>query len=306
MTGKMLRCLVGACVALLICVAPPARAQLAYGVDGSNNLVSFSLATPGTVSPTPITGLVAGDTIVGIDFRPATGGLYALGSGSRLYTINTATGAATQVGSAGAFTLSGTAFGFDVNPVVDRIRVVSDTGQNFRLNPNNGAVAGIDVPLNPGTPSVVGSAYTSNFPGATSTTLYALDSGTDTLLIQNPPNNGTLTPVGPTGVDFGTAAGFDILTVGGVNTAYATLVVGGTPGLYTIDLGTGAAALVGTIGSGAQLEAFAISKAAAAPPGGGSATPVPALTLPLLLILIASMAALGATGCRDARRRHRR
>ena len=53
-----------------------------------------------------------------------------------------------------AFTpaLSGTAFGFDFNPTVDRIRVVSDTGQNLRLNPDTGAVAAVDGALNQGRP----------------------------------------------------------------------------------------------------------------------------------------------------------
>jgi len=49
-----------------------------------------------------ITGLQAGETVLGFDYRPATGGLYAIGSTSRLYLINGTTGAATQVGSAGA------------------------------------------------------------------------------------------------------------------------------------------------------------------------------------------------------------
>src|SRR4029453_12592543 len=127
-------------------------------------------STPGTIfGALGITGLQAGETVLGIDFRPATGGLYALGSTSRLYTINPTTGAATQVGAAGAFTLSGTAFGFDFNPVVDRIGVVSDADQNLRLIPDTGALVGVaDTPLAYATgdpnfglnPNVVGAAYT--------------------------------------------------------------------------------------------------------------------------------------------------
>src|SRR5262245_26836003 len=60
-----------------------------FGVTDTNALIQFDSATPGTiVTTTPITGLVVGDTIQGIDFRPATGQLFAIGSGSRLYTLS--------------------------------------------------------------------------------------------------------------------------------------------------------------------------------------------------------------------------
>ena len=157
--------------------------------------------------------------------------------------IDPVTGAATAVGAAFTPALSGTAFGFDFNPTVDRIRVVSDTGQNLRLNPDTGAVAAVDGALNPGAPHVVGSAYTNNFAGATTTTLYAIDAATDQLLIQNPPNNGTLAPVGPLGVDTSDDVGFDITANDGV--AFATLTIGGTTRLHRIDLVTGTATQVG-------------------------------------------------------------
>jgi len=193
-----------------------------------------------------------------MDFRPATGLLYAIGSTSRLYTINTATGAATQIGSAGAFTLSGTDFGTDFNPVVDRIRVVSDTGQNMRLNPNDGTLTATDVPLNPGTPTVVSAAYTNNFVGAGTTTLYDIDAGTDSLYIQNPPNNGTLNLVGSLGFNVGNRGGFDISGRTGI--AYAVLRTGGLSSLFTIDLSSGAATLVGSVDDGVTpYDSFAIS-----------------------------------------------
>src|SRR4029079_18534350 len=98
----------------------------------------FDSATPGTIStPVAITGLQTSETLVGIDVRPSDGLLYGVGSTSRLYTIHTVSGVATQVGT-GTFApaLSGTNFGVDFNPVTDRLRVVSDADQNFRLNPN--------------------------------------------------------------------------------------------------------------------------------------------------------------------------
>src|SRR5262245_50999519 len=106
-------------VALGLGLAAPGRAGAATitGVTTTNVLVTFDSATPGTIATSvAVTGLQGGETLLGIDRRPATGALYALGSTSRLYLINATTGAATQVGSAGAFTVSGTAFGFDFNP----------------------------------------------------------------------------------------------------------------------------------------------------------------------------------------------
>jgi hypothetical protein len=191
-----------------------------YGLTTSNQLVRFNSSRPNTIlSTVAITGLSGGENLLGIDFRPANGQLYGLGSTSRLYSINTTTGAATEIGSPGAFTLSGTDFGFDFNPTVDRIRVVSNTGQNLRLNPVDGTLTGTDGTLNPGTPQVTAAGYTNSFPGSTTTTLYDIDSGNDTLYIQNPPNTGTLVPVGPLGINIDGVNGFDISN--GSNTALA-------------------------------------------------------------------------------------
>jgi hypothetical protein len=71
---------------------------VAYAVDNSNNLQIFNPNSPMPVSKA-ITGLQSGESILGIDFRPLNGQLYALGSSSRLYTINLGTGAATAVGT---------------------------------------------------------------------------------------------------------------------------------------------------------------------------------------------------------------
>ncbi|MBI1918453.1 MAG: DUF4394 domain-containing protein, partial [Planctomycetes bacterium] len=243
----------------------PAAATLLAIDSAGTSLLRFSAAAPGTIlGTTPITGLVGGETIAGIDFRPATGQLYGLSSQSRLYVINPFTGAATQVGSSGAFTLNGTSFGFDFNPVPDRIRVTSDADQDLRLNPNDGTLTSNDPPLayalgdpNFGVnPNVVGSAYTNSVAGTTTTTLYDIDSNLDILAIQNPPNNGTLNTVGPLGVDTSDVVGFDI--VPGSNTALATLTVGGVSSLYTINLTTGAATLVGNVGAGTVARGLAV------------------------------------------------
>ncbi len=163
-------------------------------------------------------------------------------------------------------------FGIDFNPMVDRIRVVSTGGSNRRIHPTTGAVVAVDSTLsyaagdpNFGTdPNVSGVAYTNNFPGAASTILYDIDVTLDILVIQSPANAGTLITVGPLGVDTDTPVGFDIVTVGGSNSAYASLTAPAatTSGLYTINFATGAASLIGTIGGGEIIQDIAIATGA--------------------------------------------
>lgn len=239
-------------------IAVVAGPEAIFAVTTSNNLVRFNSNAPGTiVSTSPITGMQPGETMVGIDFRPATGQLYGLGDSSRIYRIDPANGIATPVG-AGPFTpaLSGTDFGFDFNPTVDRIRIVSDAEQNLRAHPDTGAIAVTDLNLNPAG-NVVAAAYTNNFAGATTTTLYDIDSTSDLLLIQNPPNNGVLSAVGPLGVN---ATGLTSFDIAGSGMAFAaiTLPATTTTNFYTMNLATGSASLVGTIGGGEQIRDMAV------------------------------------------------
>jgi Domain of unknown function (DUF4394) len=232
----------------------------------SNELLRFDSASPGTIDATiTITGLLGttGETLVGIDFRPATGGLYGFtvndASQGQLYRIDPLTGTAAAIGTPltdAALTLSKTAgYGFDFNPVADRIRVVNSDGENFRVNPNDGTLAGgaVDTDLTGG--SVIhGSAYDRSFAGAAQTTLFGIDVNTDQLVLQgsvngtpNSPNTGIITNVGALGVN-ATTASFDIANSTGI--AFASLLVGSTTGLYTINLTSGTATSVGDIGTG--------------------------------------------------------
>ena len=246
-----------------------ATSNLIFALTTSNQLLRFSSATPGTLigSPLAVSGLVAGDSLVGIDFRPATGQLYALGvngANARLYLIDPGSGAATQIGGTTTLPQSAgvvgaeTDFGFDFNPTVDRIRVVANNRDNFRLNPNTGGVAGADTALNPGAPVIVGAAYDRNFVvfPQPPTTLFGIDANTDQLVTIGgvngapSPNTGMVFVVGNLGVNTSNEVGFDIAAdVPG--SSYASLQVGGVSGFYTINLGTAAATLVGNIGNGA-------------------------------------------------------
>ncbi|MFV8368191.1 DUF4394 domain-containing protein [Flavobacterium sp. LB2R40] len=217
---------------------------IAYATTTGNMLVRFN-PTSGNNNSVGLTGLAASESVVGLDFRPANGALYAISNQSRLFSVNTASGALTVVGSTLIPGLSGTAFGFDFNPTVDRIRLVSNTGQNLRLHPDLGTVVAVDGNLNPGTPFITGAAYTNNVAGATTTALFVIDSQTDMLLRQDPPNNGTLVSIGSLGVNVDADSGFDI--GGNSATAFALLKVNNVTSVYSINMATGAATKVSDI-----------------------------------------------------------
>ncbi|ODT56891.1 hypothetical protein ABS71_21105 [bacterium SCN 62-11] len=274
----------------------PDGAVPAVALDATGtNLVRFSTATPGTTTTQAIAtaSLAAGEELVGIDFRPATGQLYGLAvnaaaNTATVYIVDPQTGTltlptgATQgaiafVGNDGATPVdlpdpATVGYGVDFNPMVDRLRVVTGSGLNFRVNQLNGTpvdgnatLAGVqtDGSINGLTTTATGAGYVNNFAGATVTTLYTLDASTDSLFIQNPPNNGTQTSqvpvtIGGSPVDFTGVNGFDIGSSVAVTTANAAatgsataaLTIGGVTGLYNINLTSGAAVNVGNIGAG--------------------------------------------------------
>jgi hypothetical protein len=81
--------------------------------------------------------------------------------------------------------------------------------------------------------------------------LYAIDSALDQVVVQAPPNAGTLDATGELRVDTGTAAGFDIFSyrdkdVTELNRAFASLTVGGASQFHEVDVLTGTARLRGT------------------------------------------------------------
>ncbi len=246
----------------------PSIGRSVFAVDAGNNLIRFGAQSPNVVTRrAAISGLQNGEAIVGIDFRPVDKKLYALGSTSRVYTLDTLTATATLVGIT-TFTpaLNGNSFGFDFNPVPDRIRVHSDTEQDLRLNPLTGGLAAVDSLLayNAGdtnfgvNPNIAGTAYTNSVAGATTTVLYAIDSNRDILVTLPSPNNGKMTTVGTLGPNTTEFVGFDI--AGDTGVAYATLTLGGAgSSFYTINLTSGAATLVGNIDNSAALRGLAVA-----------------------------------------------
>lgn len=242
------------------------------GLTSANTLVSFDSATPGTITSTvPLSGIVGGDAVVGIDYRPVDGLLIGLGYNfaagtARVYSI-TAAGVATSI-NANTLTI-GTGLVrvmADFNPTANALRVTTSaaTGNNLRIPTAGTGVLTTDTDLNPANTGIRATAYSrNNGGGGTSgaTTLYEIDGTNNALVTQGSvdfftgngtsPNTGTLTSVGAlAGVIGSTIVGFDIFNASGTAAASAgTAYVATSTTLSTLNLVTGAATLTGTIGS---------------------------------------------------------
>lgn len=273
-------------------IAITAYSQQVIFVTTSNAIgIIPNPSTPGSIiGPFPVSGLGAGQNIEGIDFRPNTGELYALGYNSvtqeaRLYTISQQTGMATPIGASPVIlNLVAGKIGFDFNPTVDRIRVLSSNGSNYRLHPTTGAIAATDgnlafngADVNSAQASMaVSSAYTKSYIGTESTTLYNVDFGLNILTTQNPPNNGTQNTVGSLGITINNSdptVGFDFFFDNNTQTeiGYITANPTGTSNdnLYTVNATTGTVTNVGIIGSGIPVRDMAVVIDRTLPPVSG-------------------------------------
>lgn len=246
--------------------------QLMVLTDNGRLAMMQSVTNPATLTPDiAISGLPAGMTIAGIDYRPNTGELYGLAYNSaltsnnaQLFVINPTTGMATGIGTPVTLNLGTGGIGFDFNPTVDRIRIVAENGMNYRMHPTTGAIAATDgnlayaaTDINAGTtPHVIACGYTNSYIGSETTTLFNYDKGLDVLVSQVPPNNGTLNTIGASGLAVNTVtptAGMDIYfdPVTKTNMAYINANVGSAANdnLYRINLSTGQTTNLGNIGA---------------------------------------------------------
>lgn len=254
---------------------PPAPQAVGdtVALTASGRLISFNHDTPtGLVGSIAVSGLLGSEMLLGIDTRtsndPATNGLlYGLGSNGTIYMLDPSTGSAKVASTLKALagddnpftTLSGTSFGVDFNPVANRLRVVSNTGQNLRINVDTGDTI-TDGVIAPASAAVSASAYTNAFAGTTSTQLFNLNLATNTVDLQDPPNNGTLVTGAALGVAPTAVNGFDIDARN--NTGYAAMTVGSSTSLYRINLApvapANAATLMGTIAGGEAIRGLAL------------------------------------------------
>ncbi len=293
--SRSIRCVV---IALALTLLPHmsgvVSAETIYGMTAASsvstatgvNLVRFDSATPGTVATIgPFTGVVAGHGLRSIDFRPATGDLYAMSTSTavpfvaQIYTVNLNTAALTPVGAGFALGTSTSSIGdMDFNPVADRIRITTVAGasnNNFRANPNDGTLVAIDTNLayaagdpNFGqTPVIAGTAYSNNFAGATQTTLYGWDYADDSLATIGglngvpSPNGGQMSTVNvPAGfLTFNAGLDMDISALTGI--MYATHddpATGATMSLFTRDPVTGAQSLIGNYPAGTFIPSISV------------------------------------------------
>jgi Domain of unknown function (DUF4394) len=223
------------------------------GLTSDQRLICFSERNPEKVTNIgAVVGLSGGDTaLVGIDYRVQNGMLYGVGNAGGIYLLNANNATATLVNRL-SVPLSGAAFGVDFNPVADRLRIVSDTGQNLRHNVNPDGVTAVDTALNytagVAALGIVGAAYTNNdLDPTTNTTLYDLDATLDQIVVQSPPNNGSLVANGKLTVDATAVVGFDTysrlrngVTVD-VQSLAAIKTADGATKLYSINVTTGKA-----------------------------------------------------------------
>jgi hypothetical protein len=236
--------------------------QVFYALTNNNALITYNAKDVRTqTAQVAITGLQATEKLLSIDFRPATGELYGVSSANKVYIINPSTGATRSVSQvAFAPALGGITVSINFNPVVDRLRIVTGSGQNLRLNPETGQVVATDVSLT--NTNITGIAYTNSYAGAESTVLYDLDPASGQLFKQDPPNNGTLVSVGKLGADLGNNVSFDISPDG--SNALAVGKVGDSTKLFTINLNTGKATLAGKFVLNTSIRGIAIPAAPAA------------------------------------------
>jgi hypothetical protein len=253
------------------------RSLNAVGLTTDGRLVRFSTDTPGRTRNIGQVqkGLSGDQSLIGIDYRVQDGKLYGVGNNGGIYTLSTADASAAKVAQL-TVGLVGTVFGVDFNPAANRLRVISNTGQNLRHNIDDATatappLAGMTqndgtLTIPPATTpaaAVTGAAYTNNDLDANTTTLFDIDTMNDTVVVQSPANNGLLAPTGKLQVDAGTGVGFDIYSrnrfgVTQGNNGFATVSVLGRYSLFQVNLLTGKLSRAGGFRADTQVVDLAI------------------------------------------------
>ena len=263
-------------LAAVVAMAGCSKNFTAYALTSTGSILQFDSSKPGTINNTAtISGLNTNQTVVQFSYQPSSGTLFCITNDGFVCTVVPGTGVATVVANSGIpFTqnlgsggntvrLSNPALSFD--PVSGDMRVIT-TEYNLLVNPGTGLIdtTGTKVAFdgndtnNNKTPQLGGIAYTNPLSGATSTTLYALDLTTASLLRvgddnvgnASSANSGDLHTIGLLNASLSSSTGFAISPSNG--TAYASLQNGSGASLYTVDLNSGAVTGLGSIGDGTK------------------------------------------------------
>jgi hypothetical protein len=250
----MSRSITGAALgAILVLASAGASAVTLVGLTSANQIVRLDPMAPNLSTPVAISGLAAGERLVGIDLRPSNGLIYGISTAQKIYTIDEFSGAASFVTALSAAVIDpARGYGIDFNPVADynggtSLRLVSTAGDNFAVNATTGVVGNTTSNIGAGYSAV---SYTNSKPlmppAPATTALYYIDTNTDRLrMAPGSFNAPTIMDIGALGIDVLRANGFDIA---GDGRAYAALTlddVNLASGLYGIDLATGQATLMG-------------------------------------------------------------
>lgn len=210
-------------------------------------LVRFSLSDPSTVLA--VGSLDVAGSVVGLDFRPASGELYALTDMGQLVLVDPMTAETTLV-TASIGELTGARYDIDFNPAANALRLISDGRQNFRMGSPALVENAQQQALVDGTfgylQGVVATAYTNVNPGQEGTQMFVISADSRTFFQQNP-NVGLLTRIGALfpNAESVDVKGYNVFTTeGGMNEHYAVFEVDGNVGLYGINPATAATTLI--------------------------------------------------------------
>lgn len=175
-----------------------------YALDADNALWLWRACGNGFQRMIQVRLFNAGESLIGIDFRPADGYLYGLSDKGNLYQIDVSPpgrGNTILVSALNPRFAGGNQSLMDFNPVVNALRLIGSNDQNYAVV-NNGSnlnqtviqtrIAYAAGDRNAGAdPNLVGGAYTNNVAGAQTTFFYGLDFDLDILITIAPGANGS-------------------------------------------------------------------------------------------------------------------
>lgn len=231
-------------VPLALASAPHAEADIFSGVTTDNNIVTFDSTSPNIfLTSNPVTGLASGGgNLTNLTYNPADGLYYGLDFAANLYSI-TGDGAATQIPT----TFAPAGFGaLAYDPVGGNLVYVSEFAELFSITTSGAVTRLADFTYQAGdpnesqVPAVTAAGFDPDFG-----TPYLIDYQLDTLVTNLDVNLGSLSTVGPLGLDITSNSALVVDSLG--NLFAALSADGSSSGFYSIDPFTGTASSLGSL-----------------------------------------------------------